>query len=178
MENQRRWSRLGPSGQPHNLNFRNTQSPKTDELTFLCVSIDCAFFPRNNIALLHLTKQKPDPLAQTPGTKEPGPLAQPSSPVIMLVKLACVRATAFPLLVNCPKPLSKSLSQAETSELAFGQECAFSALPLGGSWLRACLGLRSWPRGPGMESHIGLPTGSLLLPLPMSLPLSVSLMNE
>ena len=26
--------------------------------------------------------------------------------------------------------------------------------------------------GPGIESHIGLPAGSLLLPLPVSLPLS------
>ena len=38
--------------------------------------------------------------------------------------------------------------------------------------LSSCLRLRSWPRGPGIESHIGLPAGSLLLPLPMSLPLS------
>ena len=30
---------------------------------------------------------------------------------------------------------------------------------------------------PGNESHIGLPVGSLLLPLPMSLP-SMSLMNK
>ena len=31
----------------------------------------------------------------------------------------------------------------------------------------------------GIESHVGLPTGSLLLPLPVSLPLSVSsLMNK
>ena len=28
--------------------------------------------------------------------------------------------------------------------------------------------------GPGVESHIGFPVGSLLRPLPMSLPLSVS----
>ena len=35
-------------------------------------------------------------------------------------------------------------------------------------WLRLC------SRGPGMESHITLPMGSLLLPLPMSLPLPVS----
>ena len=28
--------------------------------------------------------------------------------------------------------------------------------------------------GSGIESHIGLPAGSLLLPLPMSLPLSIS----
>ena len=33
-------------------------------------------------------------------------------------------------------------------------------------------------QGPGIESHIGLPTGSLLLLLPISLPLSVSLMNK
>ena len=32
--------------------------------------------------------------------------------------------------------------------------------------------------GSGIESHIGLPAGSLLLPLPMSLPLSVSLMGK
>ena len=32
--------------------------------------------------------------------------------------------------------------------------------------------------GPGIETHIGLPTGSLLLPLPTSLPLSESLMNK
>ena len=30
----------------------------------------------------------------------------------------------------------------------------------------------------GIKSHIGLPTGSLLLPLPVSLPLSVSLVNN
>ena len=33
-------------------------------------------------------------------------------------------------------------------------------------------------QGPGIESHIGVPAGSLLLPLPVSLPLSVSFMNE
>ena len=32
--------------------------------------------------------------------------------------------------------------------------------------------------GPGMESHIRLPAGSLHLPLPVSLPLSVSLMSK
>ena len=31
---------------------------------------------------------------------------------------------------------------------------------------------------PGIESHIGLPTGSLLLPLPMSASLHVSLMSK
>ena len=30
-------------------------------------------------------------------------------------------------------------------------------------------------RGPGIKSHIGLPSGSLLLPLPVSLPLSLCL---
>ena len=40
-------------------------------------------------------------------------------------------------------------------------------------WLSVCLWLRSW--GPGIESHIRLHTGSLLLPLPVSLPLSVCL---
>ena len=32
--------------------------------------------------------------------------------------------------------------------------------------------------GSGIESHIGLPAWSLLLPLPVSLPLSVPLMNK
>ena len=46
-------------------------------------------------------------------------------------------------------------------------------------WLRVCLWLRSWsPWGPGIKSHNGLPAWSLLLPLPMSLPLYVSLMNK
>ena len=39
-------------------------------------------------------------------------------------------------------------------------------------WLSICLWLRSWSWGPGMESHIRVPSGSLLLPLPVSLPLS------
>ena len=42
-------------------------------------------------------------------------------------------------------------------------------------WLSICLQLRVWSWGPGMELHIGLPTGSLLLPLPVSLPLSLCL---
>ena len=42
-------------------------------------------------------------------------------------------------------------------------------------WLSICLWLRLWSRGPGIESHIRLPTGSLLVPLPMSLPLSLCL---
>ena len=33
-------------------------------------------------------------------------------------------------------------------------------------------------QGPGIESRISQPTGSLLLPLPVSLPLSVTLMNK
>ena len=39
---------------------------------------------------------------------------------------------------------------------------------------------QGWPQGPGMESCIGLPAGSLLLSLPVSLPLSLSvpLMNK
>lgn len=42
-------------------------------------------------------------------------------------------------------------------------------------WLNICLWLRSWSQGPGIESRIGLPVGSLLLPLSMSPPLSVCL---
>ena len=43
-------------------------------------------------------------------------------------------------------------------------------------------GLAPWPRAqswsPGIESHIGLPARSLLLPLPMSLPLCVCVSHE
>ena len=42
-------------------------------------------------------------------------------------------------------------------------------------WLHTCLRLRSWSRGPGIESHIPLPVRSLLLPLLMSLPLFLCL---
>ena len=42
-------------------------------------------------------------------------------------------------------------------------------------WLSICLWLRSWAWGPGIQSHIRFPKGSLLLPLPTSLPLSVRL---
>ena len=42
-------------------------------------------------------------------------------------------------------------------------------------WLSICLWLRAESRGPGIESHIGLPAGNLLLPLPVSLPRSLSL---
>ena len=38
--------------------------------------------------------------------------------------------------------------------------------------------LVSWDAGVGVKSRIRLPTGSLLLPLRMSLPLSLSLMNK
>ena len=42
-------------------------------------------------------------------------------------------------------------------------------------WLSIYLWLRSWSRGPRVESCIGVPTGSLLIPLPVSLSLSVYL---
>ena len=45
-------------------------------------------------------------------------------------------------------------------------------------WLSLCLPLRSWSWSPVIKSHIRVPAGSLLLPLPVSLPLSVSLMNK
>ena len=45
-------------------------------------------------------------------------------------------------------------------------------------WLSICLWLRLWSRGPGTQSRNRIPVGSLLLPLPMSLPLSVSLKNR
>ena len=42
-------------------------------------------------------------------------------------------------------------------------------------WLSICLQLSSWSQDPGIESCIRLPEGSLLLPLPISLPLFVCL---
>ena len=44
--------------------------------------------------------------------------------------------------------------------------------------LSICLQLRAWPRGSGIASHVGLLARSLLLRLPVSLPLSASLMNK
>ena len=44
-------------------------------------------------------------------------------------------------------------------------------------WLSVCLQLRAGSRV-WIETPIGLPSGSLLLPLPVSLPLSGSLMNK
>ena len=49
---------------------------------------------------------------------------------------------------------------------------------LGAQWLSVYLWLRLWSRGPGIKSHIELPTGSLLLPLPVSLPLSLCVSHE
>ena len=51
-----------------------------------------------------------------------------------------------------------------------------------GTWvaqqLSLCLWLRSLSQDPGIESRIGLLAGSLLLPLPVSLPLSLFVMNK
>ena len=49
---------------------------------------------------------------------------------------------------------------------------------LGGSVVEHLSSAQVMILGPGIESHIGLPTGSLLLPLPMSLPLSVGVSHE
>ena len=50
---------------------------------------------------------------------------------------------------------------------------------LGDTWVaqqfNACLGPRVWSWNPGIESRIWLPAWSLLLPLPISLPLSLCL---
>ena len=43
-------------------------------------------------------------------------------------------------------------------------------------WLSICLRLRVRSRGPEIESTSGSPTGSLLLPLPMSLPVISALL--
>ena len=45
-------------------------------------------------------------------------------------------------------------------------------------WLSVFLGLRAWSLGPGIESRIRLPAWSLLLSLPVSLPLPLCLMNK
>ena len=53
--------------------------------------------------------------------------------------------------------------------------------PWGGAqWLSTCLQSRVWSENPRIKSSDRLPTGSLLLPLPVSLPLplSVSLKNK
>ena len=42
-------------------------------------------------------------------------------------------------------------------------------------WLSVCLWLRLWSQSPRIEFCIRLPTGSLLLPLPTALPLSLCL---
>ena len=49
---------------------------------------------------------------------------------------------------------------------------------LGGSAVESSALGSGWDPGPGIESNIGLPAWSLLLLLPVSLPLSVSLMNK
>ena len=45
-------------------------------------------------------------------------------------------------------------------------------------WFSACLWPGAWSWSPGIESRVGLPAWSLLLPLPVFLPLSLSLMNK
>ena len=49
---------------------------------------------------------------------------------------------------------------------------------LGGSVVEHLPSTQGVILGSWVESHIGLPAGSLLLPLPMSLSLSVSFMNK
>ena len=52
----------------------------------------------------------------------------------------------------------------------------------GDPWVAQQFGACLWPRAqswrPGIESHVGLPAWSLLLPLPVSLPLSVCVSHE
>ena len=47
--------------------------------------------------------------------------------------------------------------------------------PLGGQWFGTCLWPRAGSWSPGIEFHIGLLAWSLLLPLPVCLPLSLYL---
>ena len=67
-------------------------------------------------------------------------------------------------------PLSLSII-LKTYYVIFFFNLEFWAAPVALGRLQPRVG--SWR--PGIESHIGLPTWSLLLPLPVSLPLSVSL---
>ena len=80
-----------------------------------------ALLCRKNRGLLHITEQEPDPLAQPRSTEATFVAGMESAHAEEMLQ-----ATAPPLLMNDPKPLLKCLGQAETSELAFGQEPTFS----------------------------------------------------
>ena len=67
----------------------------------------------------------------------------------------------------------KGERQKWSRNLSWGKERFWDAWVA--QWLNIFLGLRVWTWGPRMESCIGFPVGSLLLPLPMSLTLSMCL---
>ena len=85
----------------------------------------------------------------------------------------------FIALVNHPGVpfLTPSLFTAIThpwASVLYHLKTAISGSPWVAQWFSACLPPRAWSWGPGIESHLGLPAWSLLLPLPVSLPLLLS----
>ena len=97
----------------------------------------------------------------------PKPLSHPGCPkTFLLMNLNCVQKY---FAINEQENLD--WIEPHNASVYFRSACR-------AQWLSICPwpGARSWR--PGIESPIGLPAWSLLLPLPVSLPLSVSLMNE
>ena len=71
--------------------------------------------------------------------------------------------------------LNQSGTEPDSSTIQFDFKGLISGC-LGGSVVKHLPSAQVMiPRSPGIKSHIGLPKGSLLLPLPMSLPLSLFL---
>ena len=75
--------------------------------------------------------------------------------------------------LTCPRmsPRNKSQIPALTQWLGytFWRKCQRRGIWVA-QWLSVCLQLRSWSKDLEIKSYIRLPAGSLLLPLPMSLP--------
>ena len=73
--------------------------------------------------------------------------------------------------------LNESLKLELDLDHVCDQNCV-SGDPRVAQWFGACL----WPRArswsPEIKSHVGLPAWSLLLPPPVSLPLSLSIINK
>lgn len=92
-------------------------------LTSPCVPIGLALLCRKNKVFLHITEHKP-----------PFPARPPSTEITWVVDIIIesaqsqemLQATVLPVLINYPQPLLKPLNKAETSELNFGYEPAFS----------------------------------------------------
>ena len=95
---------------------------------------------------------------------------------------------AFPLNATCLQVLVYTLPSLwdfptcyplyETFRHTLPRSKVISPRHLVAQWLSECLWLRSWSWCTRMEFCIRLPTGSLLLPLPMSLSLCLSWINK